>query len=225
VQRIAAQDGTAYELKLLHGDGIIAGDPVRAVVVDGDGHAQAISPLAQNLHISCSQLDGLRRCSVYDGLSSKVFEPDPEAWAKWPRVEQAGKPLRTAYPEDMGKSFGFLVRSATWTEILRFEASSIISKPITSCLALLWWTAIASLLTLTFWRIRQPDFWGAKSVIWAALRLGAAAGLLYVTLIAWVWEPYSPYFAGFFAVSGMLCALVLTRPRRHPQEGEDLAGD
>jgi hypothetical protein len=222
VQRIAAPDGTVYDLKLLHGDGIIAGDPVRAVVVGGDGHAWAISPLALKLHISCFNVDGLRRCSVYDGLSSKVYEPDPEAWAKWPVIEQAGKPLRTAYPEDMGKAFGFLTRSATWAEILRFEASKITLYPIASSLALLWWIAIASLLTLTFWRMRQPDFWVAKSVIWAALRLGAAAGLLYVTLVAWAW---APYLAGFFAVSGMMCARVLTRPRQHAQEGEDPAGD
>ncbi|MDE4173277.1 hypothetical protein PXK01_03865 [Phaeobacter sp. PT47_59] len=213
-------DGSGFALKLLNGDGVVGSDPVRAVIVDEAGHARAISPLGVSLHISCLRGEGTRRCVVYDGISAEVFEPDPGTWETRPVIEQDGKPMPTAYPEHMGQSFGFLVRSATWAEILLFEASKIISSPISACLALLWWTAIASLLTFTFWRIGRPDFRGAATVLWAVLRLAAAAGLFSATVKAWGWAPYSPYYAAFFAMSGALCALVLTRPRQHAQVGK-----
>jgi hypothetical protein len=47
VQRIAAPDGTAYELKLLRGDRwVFGGVPVRAVVVDWDCRAADTDVLA-----------------------------------------------------------------------------------------------------------------------------------------------------------------------------------
>ena len=58
VQRIAASDGTAYELKLLHGDRwVFGGVPVRAVVVDRDC-------LAADTYVLAHTATGLLGCEI-----------------------------------------------------------------------------------------------------------------------------------------------------------------
>jgi hypothetical protein len=138
VEKLEVQDGEVFSLKLLHGDGIIAGDPVRAIIVDRELRVRAVSPLAVKLHIFCEQQGGRRRCSVYDSVTAVVYQLDPSSWAFGPAIEEQGKPLRTAYPEDMGQNFGFAQRPATLLEIIRFEGDKVISFPIVAGLSLIW---------------------------------------------------------------------------------------
>jgi hypothetical protein len=186
VEKFGVRDGEVFSLKLLHGDGIIAGDPVRAIVVDRDLRVRAVSPLALNLHILCKQQEGSRRCIVYDSVAAVVYQLDPSSWALGPVIEEGGKPLRTAYPEDMGQNFGFAQRSATLFEIIRFEGDKVISFPIVAGLSLIWWTLTALLYTPLAWRLYlnkgrlQP--WNLSSVLLILLRLGGVAGFLFIAL-------------------------------------------
>ncbi|MCV6825067.1 MULTISPECIES: hypothetical protein [Halocynthiibacter] len=228
VEKLELQDGEIVSLKLLHGDGIIAGDPVRAIVVDSDLRVRAVSPLALKLHIFCEQQDGIRRCRVYDTVTAAVYRLDPSSWALGPVIEELGKPLRTAYPEDMGQNFGFAQRPATLLEIIRFEGDKVISFPIMAGLSLIWWTLTALLYTPLAWRLYlnkgrlQPS--NLSSVLLILLRLGGVAGFLSIALVGWAWEPYSIYYASFFALLGLIVALFLSRPKRNLPKSGHLVG-
>lgn len=224
VEKLEVQDGEILSLKLLHGDGIIAGDPVRAIVVDGELRVRAVSPLALNLHILCNQQEGSRRCIVYDSVAAVVYQLDPSSWASGPVIEDEGKPLRTAYPEDMGQNFGFAPRPATFLEIVRFESDKVISFPIVAGFSLIWWTLTALLYTPLAWRLYlnkgrlQP--WNLSSILLILLRLAGVVGFLFIAIVGWAWEPYSIYYASFFALLGLIAALFLSRPKRKfPQNG------
>lgn len=223
VEELEVQDGEALSLKLLHGDGIIAGDPVRAVVVDSEFRVRAVSPLALNLHIFCEQ-NGSRRCSVYDSVSAVVYQLDPTSWALGPVIEEQGKPLRTAYPEDMGQNFGFAQRPATLLEIIRFEGDKVLSFPIVAGFSLIWWTLTALLYTPLAWQVYlnkgHLSPWNLWSVLLILLRLGGVVGFLFIAIVGWAWEPYSIYYASFFALLGLIIALFLSRPKRKfPKSG------
>lgn len=223
VKELQVQEGEVLSLKLLHGDGIIAGDPVRAVVVDSELRVRAASPLALNLHIFCEK-NGRRVCSVYDSVSAVVYQLDPTSWALGPVIEERGKPLRTAYPEDIGLDFGFAQRPATLLEIIRFEGDKVISFPILAGFSLIWWTLTALLYTPLVWRLYlhngriQP--WSVSSVLLILLRFGGVVGFLFIAIVGWAWEPYSIYYASFFAFLGLIVALFLSRPKpKFPRNG------
>lgn len=228
VEKLEVQDGEGLSLKLLHGDGIIAGDPVRAVVVDSEFRVRAISPLALNLHIFCEQQEGSRRCSIYDSVAAVVYQLDLSSRALGPVIEEQGKPLRTAYPEDMGQNFGFAQRPATLLEIVRFEGDKVMSFPLVAVLSLIWWTLTALLYAPLAWRLYlnkgrlQP--WNLSSVLLILLRLGGVAGLLFIAIVGWAWEPYSIYYASFFALLGLIVALFLSRPKRKLLKSGHLSG-
>lgn len=217
-ERIEVFEGKPAEIKLLHGDGIIAGDPVRAIIVDGESHLLAISPLATSLHISCVLQYRVRYCLAYDDISAVVYEPDLATLERGRIIEEDEKPVRDAYPEDMGESFGFKMRSATLMEIIRFEGDKIIAYPLVAASSLIWWTLTALLLAPQIWRLYPTKGirrkWSASTIAADLLRLLCFAGLMFVAIFTWAWEPYSIYYAGFFATLGLLAALFLTRPKR-----------
>ena len=224
VEKLEVQNGEVFSLKLLHGDGIIAGDPVRAVVVDSEFRVRAVSPLALNLHIFC-QHKGSRHCSVYDSVAAIVYQLDPTSWALGPVIEEQGKPLRTAYPEDMGQNFGFAQRPATFLEIIRFEGDKVLSFPIVAGLSLIFWTLTALLYTPLAWQVYlnkghlKP--WNLSSALLILLRLGGVVGFLFIAIVGWAWDPYSIYYASFFALLGLIIALFLSRPKRKfPKSGQ-----
>lgn len=219
-EQIQVNESESVTVKLLHGDGIIAGDPVRAIVVDSDLRVRAVSPLALKLHIVCHQQEGQRICAVYDSVSSLIYELDPESWAIGPVIEDQGRPLGTAYPEDMGQNFGFRQRPASYFEIMKYEGDKIKSYPILALVTLLWWTLIASLIVPPLYRICRNkgriQSVTINTVVLALLRTGAAIALLFVTIVGWAWEPYSLYFAGFFALIGLFITLLLSHRWRGP---------
>ncbi len=215
---LVTSEGSPIAIKLLHGDGIIGGDPVRAIVVDSDLRFRAISPLGRKLHIVCRQKENDRLCVVYNSVSNLVYELDHENWVIGSIIEDQGRPLHTAYPEEMGQGFGFKHRPATYLEIIKYEGDKIKSYPLLAGLTLLWWTLIALSFASLLWRLLQNKG-RIKSITTQAaalilLRIMGAATLLSLTLAGWIWEPYSLYFAGFFAVLGTLLALIFTRPRQ-----------
>jgi hypothetical protein len=72
-ETIVLPDGTTGQIRLLHGDGILRSDPVRAIVVDAEGRALARSPQSYAMAIRC---DGVRQCKVYDLNHLAVSTPD-----------------------------------------------------------------------------------------------------------------------------------------------------
>ena len=48
-QTLHSTDHSSLSIKLLHGDGIIAADPARAVIVDATGNVRAVSMMSQRL--------------------------------------------------------------------------------------------------------------------------------------------------------------------------------
>ncbi|MBO9477582.1 hypothetical protein J7382_08565 [Shimia sp. R11_0] len=218
IEQLQQIEGESFTIKLLHGDGIITTDPVRAIVVDSKSRIRAISPLGVRLHINCGRLEEAHDCVVYDSVSSLIYEVAPSAWAIGPVVEKEEKPLLTAYPEGMGLDFGFLVRPATFSEIVRFESAKIRKFPLVALWSLIWWTVTALFFTPIVWRIfvTKGDFrsWSASIIVWDILRLLCAAGCLFLAIVIWAWESYSLYYAAFFAAAGLSLALLITRPRR-----------
>ncbi len=76
-EKIALPDGTTGEIRLLHGDGVMRSDPVRAVIVDAEGRSLARSPQSYAMAIRCS---GTSRCTAYDLEHFTVSQPDPKSF-------------------------------------------------------------------------------------------------------------------------------------------------
>jgi hypothetical protein len=217
-EQLPLNEGKTFALKLLYGDGIFASDPVRAIVVDRELRVRALSPLALKLHIICRLPENERPCVVYDRLTGLVYQPDPETWETGPVIEAYGRPLQDAYPEHMGVAFGFKQRPATYFEIIRFEGDKIKSNPLLAGLTFLWWLLITLLLAPLFWRLyrnmRRIRTCAVSGVSLVFLRLAGATALLLVTFGWREWEPYSLYYAGFFALLASAIGLIVTHPRK-----------
>lgn len=207
---ISAEGYSAVQLKLLHGDGVLFADPIRAVVVGQDGELLAASPQSPALRLSC---DRHNQCLVYDELAFKIYEPAAEKWQASGLIEQGGEPQR--YPEDIDADYGFDARHATLAEIVRFEVEGLASSWITTAFALAWWTVFC-LLLLTV----------ARDALGKARRLtiGAIAGLLTRTAVAlmmiplatyaWLLAPYSVVYLAVVLTAGALVALPIAFRRR-----------
>lgn len=208
---ISAEGYSAVQLKLLHGDGVLFADPIRAVVVGQDGQLLAASPQSPALRLSCDEPN--RRCLVYDELSFRIYEPAPDKWQATGLVEQDGKPQRS--PEDIAADYGFDARQATLPEIAKFEAAGLASSWMTTGFALAWWTVFC-LLLLTV----------ARDALGKARRLtiGAIAGLLARTAVAlmmiplatyaWLLAPYSVVYLAIVMTAGAAMALPIVFRRR-----------
>lgn len=192
-------------LKLWHGDGIVVSNPVRAVVVDAQGILLAASPVSVTLQIGCSGAWAQRQCIAYDSLTLIVYEPQPEMWNNWGRLEENGRP--NSYPEHMGEAFGFTRRPATIAEILRFEIAGLVQFWLTTLIAITWWT-LFWLLVLPVFR-RKPRRPGVVAI---SLRLFAGALLILPAAFSWTISPYSLFYLSFVFLMGAVIAHILGKP-------------
>ncbi|MGB0967744.1 MAG: hypothetical protein ACPGUX_06135 [Halocynthiibacter sp.] len=186
------ESGAEFSIKLLHGDGILGSDPVRAIVVNADGQVHAVSPLAGQLFLLC---DGsVSGCNVYDGATREVHELNlADWWAGGMTVEESSKP--SLHPFDMGEDYGFVQRQATIGEILKYELLKICAYPTFALFALIWWSVIVALLVPMVWKliavrgkILPMSFLGVSVVV---ARLAIAGLLLLLTLFVFAWDPIS----------------------------------
>ena len=173
--------------------------------MDTEGQVHAVSPIATQFFIFC---DGtVSGCGVYNGISAEIHELAPETWFAVMVVEDAGKPFRWAYPEDMEVSYGFRTREATWGEVLYYELYSIISHPLLGLIAVLWWSAIAALLVPLMWslvRVRGRVLpLSVLAVFLVGARIALAMALLFLTLLLFAWEPFSIYAALIYAMAAV----------------------
>lgn len=205
----------AVTLKLLHGDGIFISDPVRAVVVDQGGTLLAASPSSAVLQIFCVNDDPQRQCLVYDELSLAVYQPAEAQWRDEGQLAKDGRPQR--YPEDIASDFGFDRRTATPSEVARFEIAGIPVSWKTKAAALAWWTL--------FWVLLLP---AARHILGrdrpltirriAVLMVQTAGALLMIPVAAYAWllAPYSVVYLAFVVIGGAMIAHMLTRWRKTP---------
>ncbi|MEO0915081.1 MAG: hypothetical protein AAFY59_19200 [Pseudomonadota bacterium] len=145
--------GDGLRLRLLHGDGLIGPDPVRAIIVDEDGILLALSPLSVSLRLVCDGSEGQRSCVAYDAVTPRVFEIDRAALQVWHRIETDDPRIAAAYPEFIRAEFGFTARAPTVFEIATFTMRAIAGNPLGSLVAVCWATLIALVWSGLVWRI------------------------------------------------------------------------
>jgi hypothetical protein len=151
-----------------------------------------------------------------------VIEPDYERWALGRRIEEDGKPPLDAYPEYMGIEYGFTQRPATFIERIEFDAHRILSAPIATLLAILWWSVAWSFVARPFWRLKRNEWQVSPMTGWAII-LGVLSVLVFSLMslfaaYAWFLEPYSIYYFAFVFTFGALLAANLTRPKAAVRE-------
>lgn len=113
IEKIDLPDGTEGELRLLHGDGILVGDPVRIIAIDSQERLLARSEHGAVAHILCGQAG---RCNAY--IDDRILELAPGA-EPGPVIAKAlreyGSDERYAL-EASTQSFGFSARAPSFKE-------------------------------------------------------------------------------------------------------------
>lgn len=210
-EAISAEGYSAVELKLLHGDGVLFADPMRAVVVGRDGELLAASPQSPALQLSCDDENG--QCLVYDELAFTIYEPAADKWQARGLVEQGGEPQR--FPEDIDGDYGFDARRATLSEIVRFEAAGLASSWMTTGFALAWWTVFCLLLLTVardaFGKTRRLTI---GAIVGMMARTAVALVMIPLATYAWLLAPYSVVYLAVVLTAGALLALPIAFRRR-----------
>ncbi len=208
---ISAEGYPDAQLKLLHGDGVLFADPIRAVVVGQDGELLAASPQSPALQLSCDHQR--HRCLVYDELAFRIYEPAADKWQAEGLVEQDGEPQRS--PEDIVSDYGFDARQATLSEIVKFEAAGLASSWMTTAFALAWWTAFCLLLLTVirdaFGRARRLTI---RTIVSLLARTAVALVMIPLATYAWLLAPYSIVYLGIVLTAGAIVALPIAFRRR-----------
>lgn len=209
-EAIAIPGYNAVELKLLRGDGILAADPVRAVLVDRDGRLLGVSPVSTILGITCESGTERRTCRVYDGVSGRIYEPTPADLRDGGIIEVDGRPQ--AYPEDMTTEFGFEERPASLTETVRFEIEQLLSSWMTTILALAWWAL--------FWSLIMPLIQAALGnrhappTLAIVLRLAGVALMASLAALDWLIMSYSFVYLAMVVIGGAVACYLIAKMRR-----------
>lgn len=205
------------EFAVLYGEGIFFADPSQVVVFDSDGYLLGATPQSEALLIRCDRSHGSPTCRVYDALRGIVFEPDYEHWVRSRIIEEAGRPARDAYPEDMDIEYGFTQRPATFWEKISFEAVAIFNAPVATLLSVLWWSFAWLFVVRLVWAWKRKG-WAILpvkivSVIFGILSILAFLVMSILAHYDWLQQPYSSYYFFFVFFAGALIAAVLTRPK------------
>ena len=212
---IPAAAHEAVTLRLLNGDSVFFSDPTKAVVIGDGGRLLAASPLAASLRIVCDGADLSRRCVAYDDLTRTVYQPNESEWHDGGPVEKDGQPLSS--PEQIDAGFGFVGRPATLGEIIRFEATGLMTSWETTGVALAWWTAFWLLLLpvarFILGRGRPPTIAALPTLL---LRTAGALLMIPVTAYAWLMAPYSVLYLVFVVLTGAMAAHLMSGWRRQP---------
>jgi hypothetical protein len=79
-EKVVLPDGTTGEMRLLHGDGIIAADPARVIVIGADGRLLARSDRSPAITLICEP--SRRTCKGYNRNTLEVLKPDPSSFQR-----------------------------------------------------------------------------------------------------------------------------------------------
>jgi hypothetical protein len=116
VEKVALPDGQVGEARLLHGDGIVAPDPIRVVVVSAGGHLLARSHRSQTMTLVCSRE---KQCRAFDVERAQVLDIDHSTFREGSNVPYYGDELWAV--EHGEESWGFRVRPASLLERIEGE--------------------------------------------------------------------------------------------------------
>lgn len=211
---IRDREGAKVTIKLMHGYELFV-DPVRGVVVDEKGNLLAASPMSRALFLWCEGKDKSKQCWLYDEIYGTVFQPNLEGWKASEVVEKQGRAL--IFPGEIKKEFGFISRSASIFEIIKFETLAVAHIPRRAGLVLLWWTLIFICilpmiirLKANNWKFGELSF---SSVFNLTVRVTGIAIMVLFAGVIWLMVPYSIYFLVFVLMlsAGLVLALMNLR--------------
>jgi hypothetical protein len=190
VEQVALPDGAMGEIRLLHGDGIIISDPVRAIIVDGDGRLRARSPQTWAMILLCPRQ---HQCRAVDLQKDLAYEIEPTTFQLGPVIPE-GQILNLGGIESGKESWGFRSRHASFAEIVRgnFEFVRYFFVHHVVILVLLG----AAAAGIPFASLRRPQF---KETWKLSLWIG---GLLVRIAFAAVFVIISIFWVGFFGGTG-----------------------
>ncbi|MGX9356463.1 hypothetical protein ACS3SW_15255 [Roseobacteraceae bacterium S113] len=196
-------NGGSVTLALWYGDGILGPDPVRVVVFDEVGSLLAVGPLATSLTLRC-QRPALSECRVYDHdarLIYTFFPQPPFGKIEW---TDAGAPGQC--PSSYGEEFGFEALPVGSLTAMSWEVLSLVQNPIATVIVLCWW---ACMWLLVLPRFRKPTQLRIYHALFWAMRLAAAAGMLYLTVIMLMFSTANGLYLTLVIALGLGVALGL----------------
>jgi hypothetical protein len=115
VETIRLPNGEMGEARLLNGDGILGPDPVRVVVIDGQGRLLARSHKSRSMALACRR-EG--QCLIFDFSAGKILDPIPSSFHRGPVVPGLSDRERDGLweLEDGSESWGFARRDPSFAE-------------------------------------------------------------------------------------------------------------
>lgn len=206
---------TGLHLALWYGDGIIAADPVRAVVLDDQGRLHAASPLSVLLQIDCKPTG---RCIVWDRTGKQAFTPEAAAFKPGQTLVQGDKVL--SYPDHDYKAdeFGFTVSPMTLAQHLRIEGRALLAYPLLLLAASVWWFMLW-LIPLGTWRFaRNARKWSVARWLLVIATTVFGGGLMLISASLWLMTPTTPtILVMHMAIGAILAWLALRAWQRRAQ--------
>ena len=178
IEKIALPGGEIGEIRLIHGDGILDVDPVRAMIFNAEGKALARTHKTVPMVIVCATD---HRCHAFDFKTNTILEPDYATFGDRFAVYDNWN------FETGTEAWGFSARPATRSEIA--DANFVFAKDHKSYFAVPFILA-AGLVGVVFWRLLHPlspgRFKRVRRVAIIALRF-AIAVFLFAGSLFWVW--------------------------------------
>lgn len=203
--------GDEFTLALLNGDGIFFADPVRAVVLDDDGRAHAISELSATLSVLCKGLDGERNCFVYNELARVAFELDPQSFSAGMQILVNEEVQR--YPESLDTEWGFVRRNVNLAEAVQLELRLMAVNLVLTMVASVWWCVGFFPLARLLRRLRSNGWrpWPVRfgPVVGTAFAMTYFGVFLFLNAYLWLLEPYSSIFGLTVGLAGFVLASIL----------------
>jgi hypothetical protein len=166
-EKIALPDGTTGEIRLLHGDGIMRSDPVRAVIIDAEGRALARSPQSYAMAIRC---DAALRCKAYDLNHFTVSEPDPKSFRPGERISGVNEKWTL---EQGAQSWGFVTGRMSFSDAAVGHAVYLRNNVYPAVIPLLL-TGFAAMFVLGVLR-PAPSRGLYDRIVWSAIIVAAFA--------------------------------------------------
>ncbi|QRM28596.1 hypothetical protein [Microvirga sp. VF16] len=221
VEKIRLPGGEMGEARLLNGDGILGPDPVRVVLVDGQGRLLARSHKSRSMALACRE-EG--QCLIFDFSTGKILDPDPSSFQRGPIVPSLSDDEREGLwgLEDGSEDWGFTDRDPSFGEMVlgyRIIVSSklpeIIVNAITGALCAL--LAAAAFIIARQIRTRYFETFMAAFAILLIFGMG-----LFLTLISGFFSlmgglTLGPWLASLCLGGGLFGVGVLIRKRSQTQ--------
>ena len=213
---LALPDGTLGQIRLLHGDGIVLADPVRAMILDAQGRPLARSPWSYSMVLDC---DRDHRCRVFNFDRLLTHQPAPAAFRVEPALDLDNEDWM--YRETEGH--GFATRRMTLSDFATGYAAYLTQHWLASTVAVM--TSGLGILFAMFVYVRAPaTTWRDKAlhyVLFAVLTVLIAPIFLFLTLATLLFAamPILLWFSlssfGAIAAALLFCALKRCAAQSH----------